>query len=587
MNQNQRLFLMISLMFLLLLMLPAPQSTNSNTKSSNSTATDAKTGGDSDFQPIFVNTPTELKGLYYGEYKAYPKLPSQDSEGKIYISFPNDSRVISETLYNRSLAQWEQSKANRTDVCDHDSDDLDIDAGIDIDSLCPQVDPDLGKPKPEDFRRAGYRTRVVIPNSYLAVWHMISFHGTEYNSTTHRVSTLMPDMHVEKIWGSGAKNYSCPNSSLSLEIDNLEYNGSSSINPGYRIDLLATGGKCNSGNNFDEVESGDDDFQFSIIANLMPYDIIREIKLKNYVLTLIFFCFLNIYLIFHEIKNVVLSDTYARKYSLASISVLAITDLGTSILHFLKAFDFKEIHGIILLLTYFFLYLAFDKRLLLFCWRAQNPDVFQQDMEVRRAELGRFYSKFYGALLVVFILYILDSFRILLILASQLYWVPQIRYNAYKGHKNFFTPKLLVLLPISRIVFPLYLIACPENVMWFTQYPKVAITMIVLVIAQSLVLYLQGILGSRFFIPRYFLPPKYNYYQNFSDEGITQEGDIQECCVCLNKLNSSSDGGELDTKLMKIMVTPCGHKFHTNCLENWMDVKMECPVCRVNLPPLD
>ena len=33
-----------------------------------------------------------------------------------------------------------------------------------------------------------------------------------------------------------------------------------------------------------------------------------------------------------------------------------------------------------------------------------------------------------------------------------------------------------------------------------------------------------------------------------------------------------------------IMKTPCGHKFHIPCLINWMNIKLECPSCRKDLP---
>ena len=34
------------------------------------------------------------------------------------------------------------------------------------------------------------------------------------------------------------------------------------------------------------------------------------------------------------------------------------------------------------------------------------------------------------------------------------------------------------------------------------------------------------------------------------------------------------------------MVTPCRHIFHTACLESWMKFRLQCPICREDLPPL-
>jgi len=34
------------------------------------------------------------------------------------------------------------------------------------------------------------------------------------------------------------------------------------------------------------------------------------------------------------------------------------------------------------------------------------------------------------------------------------------------------------------------------------------------------------------------------------------------------------------------METPCNHTFHPSCLEEWMNYKRQCPVCRAELPPI-
>jgi hypothetical protein len=102
--------------------------------------------------------------------------------------------------------------------------------------------------------------------------------------------------------------------------------------------------------------------------------------------------------------------------------------------------------------------------------------------------------------------------------------------------------------------------------------------------------------GSRCFIPRQFLPAKYDYHRRAAarppegtipDQSAVAAGggprDIEtgdagvECVICMNPLDVQR------TALR--MVTPCGHFFHTGCLNRWMDVKMECPTCRRPLPP--
>ncbi len=50
------------------------------------------------------------------------------------------------------------------------------------------------------------------------------------------------------------------------------------------------------------------------------------------------------------------------------------------------------------------------------------------------------------------------------------------------------------------------------------------------------------------------------------------------CVICYNDI----DIGDR----MEYMLAPCNHIFHRQCLTQWMDVKMECPVCRTNLPAL-
>ena len=50
-----------------------------------------------------------------------------------------------------------------------------------------------------------------------------------------------------------------------------------------------------------------------------------------------------------------------------------------------------------------------------------------------------------------------------------------------------------------------------------------------------------------------------------------------DCVICMNTVDVSEKA---------YMVAPCEHVFHRDCLTQWMEVKMECPTCRTELPPL-
>jgi hypothetical protein len=51
-----------------------------------------------------------------------------------------------------------------------------------------------------------------------------------------------------------------------------------------------------------------------------------------------------------------------------------------------------------------------------------------------------------------------------------------------------------------------------------------------------------------------------------------------DCSICYELIDARNPRA--------YMLAPCNHLFHRDCLIQWMDVKMECPICRTNLPAL-
>jgi len=54
-----------------------------------------------------------------------------------------------------------------------------------------------------------------------------------------------------------------------------------------------------------------------------------------------------------------------------------------------------------------------------------------------------------------------------------------------------------------------------------------------------------------------------------------------QCAICISQLAAPDfdEGG-----IMTASSCPCGHVFHTKCIEAWMRKKRECPTCKASVP---
>jgi hypothetical protein len=216
------------------------------------------------------------------------------------------------------------------------------------------------------------------------------------------------------------------------------------------------------------------------------------------------------------------------------------------------------------------------------------------------------------------------------------YWIPQIYRNVLRGSRTSFSWEFIISTSILRLL-PVIYIETFNNPFNHHRDLGFVIFLITWIGIQVSILLLQELLGARFFLSDDYLPKAYDYHP------IITKGDIEsgfnldanelvidgasstnedsrnlkyvtDCAICMQKLeipiiNTESDvttthpshiGDNASTLLLpasigkgasniiarrKYMVTPCKHVFHTDCLENWMMYKLQCPVCRNSLPP--
>jgi hypothetical protein len=94
------------------------------------------------------------------------------------------------------------------------------------------------------------------------------------------------------------------------------------------------------------------------------------------------------------------------------------------------------------------------------------------------------------------------------------FWVPQIVWQAVHGFRRGFGVRYIVAMSSTRLVLPLYFLACPVNFLNH-QVDLVALgVLLAWVGGQLCVLHAQQRLGARFFVPKRFLPQQYDYHRS-------------------------------------------------------------------------
>lgn len=283
------------------------------------------------------------------------------------------------------------------------------------------------------------------------------------------------------------------------------------------------------------------------------------------------------------------SNSSFARLSVYTVIMQSIADSLESMLNFFVGISVQFLFNIFIIIALFkfILFSFFEMRLIILTYRSMHNSVLStiDPYEASQMERNWIQSRMYLPLIGALVLLMVypQWTMVPLLLVSQLFWVPQIVMDAQKGHKSTISAKFIVGVSVCRSILPMYVWGCPHSIFTLDVLPSppsggasVAGLVVFLQAVQVGLLLTQKKFGPRWFVPWICLPNVYNYYRKVD---LDEEFGVPECVVCM---------ADLDPKDRKnTVVTPCGHLFHPQCLQQWIDFgKMECPLCRRELPPI-
>ncbi|KAA8651899.1 hypothetical protein EYZ11_009463 [Aspergillus tanneri] len=261
-----------------------------------------------------------------------------------------------------------------------------------------------------------------------------------------------------------------------------------------------------------------------------------------------------------------------------------------------------------------------------------------------RSDVGAMYARFYFILFVMLIISIWSFLwpnRLGKLYARTLgfiylsFWTPQIYRNAMRNCRKALRWEFVVCQSFLRLFPFMYFLTVPGNVLFVRPDTTAALALAGWVWIQVWVLASQDFLGPRFFVPRGWAPPAYDYHpvmrdasesgEDLESGGVLPVGALRaderdspsdskdhdkqrpkdkkkaifDCAICMQDIevpllpapgaagsNSVADGAANILSRRAYMVTPCRHIFHSTCLESWMRLRLQCPICRESIPPV-
>eukprot|EP00826_Nyctotherus_ovalis_P010774 TRINITY_DN12822_c0_g1_i19.p1 TRINITY_DN12822_c0_g1~~TRINITY_DN12822_c0_g1_i19.p1 ORF type:complete len:403 (+),score=94.44 TRINITY_DN12822_c0_g1_i19:516-1724(+) len=296
-----------------------------------------------------------------------------------------------------------------------------------------------------------------------------------------------------------------------------------------------------------------------------------------------------------ELRKAAEFPEYAKNVSIISLLLNCVWNHFIFLIQFFLVMKSGKLRNLLILPSILlFIYAnVFLGQIFIHAWKSRNLEFIANhtNSEDVRVSLFKFNCKIYATVLLglIFLFNVIRTPSVLLPFLCVL-WVPQIVKNAYSSSSNAPSILYLVCMSMEHLYIPLYLSLIDSNFMELKPSYRFGSILILSIGMQLLYLILQRIFGTRKLLPPFLRRKVYTYERTIRDleeprdaEETISNNILLDCPICLVNLAHVPEGeGTVNT----YMETPCGHKFHKGCLEQWMEHRRLCPVCRALLPPL-
>jgi hypothetical protein len=208
-------------------------------------------------------------------------------------------------------------------------------------------------------------------------------------------------------------------------------------------------------------------------------------------------------------------------------------------------------------------------------------------------------------------------------------WSPQIGRNAKRNCRKALRWEFVIGESILRLVPAWYAYCYSNNLLGLPGNDQHHFEFLVgSMVVQVCCLISQSVVGPRWWAPKGLLPAAYDYHRIIKEDDETasiirsspsipnttgkdvktvrerRSGEESKeksvytvvCAICMtdvqvpilsaNSLASQNVAAPSLLSRAPYMVAPCGHVFHSKCLETQMRHRLQCPVCRETLPAL-